>query len=80
MDKCCLAPFIHGEDYQYNMNSTEMYTILKKYGNINDAIRNAKRLVTNFESRQDCSNHNPCTMVHLLIEELQILNVELKKR
>lgn len=71
-----LKPFL-GNDYRYQKNSMEMYSILKQYGNINDAIRNAKRLVTNFESRQDYSNHNPCTMVHLLIEELQILNTEL---
>jgi hypothetical protein len=64
-----LKPFL-GEDYRYKKNSTEMYAILKENGNMDDAIRNAKRLVNNFGSRQDYSNHNPCTMIWKLIEEL----------
>ena len=71
-----LKPFL-GKDYRYKKNSTEMYKLLKKYGNLDDAIQNAKRLVANFEDRQDFANHNPCTMVYLLIEELQILNAKL---
>jgi hypothetical protein len=63
-----------GNDYRYKKNSPEMYTLLKEYGNLDDAIRNAKRLVANFEDKQDYSNHNPCTMVWRLIEELMQLN------
>jgi hypothetical protein len=64
-----LKPFL-GEDYRYKKNSTEMYAILKEKGNMDDAIRNAKKLVSNFGSQQDYSNHNPCTMIWKLIEEL----------
>jgi len=60
-------------NYVYKKNSLEMYTILKKYGNINNAIRNAKKLEEHFKGRQDYANHNPCTMVYRLIEELQEL-------
>lgn len=68
-----LKPFL-GNDYRYKKNSPEMYTLLKEYGNLDDAIRNAKRLVANFEEKLDYSNHNPCTMVWKLIEELMQLN------
>jgi hypothetical protein len=64
-----LQPFIGG-DYRYQKNSTEMYNLLKKYGSIDGAIRNAKRLTEMFENKKDYANQNPCTMVHLLIGEL----------
>lgn len=63
-----------GNDYRYEKNSTEMYTLLKEYGSLEDAIRNGKRLAANFENRQDYANHNPCTMVWQLVEELIELN------
>ena len=63
-----------GNDYRYKKNSTEMYTLLKEHGSLDDAIRNGKRLVENFENRQDYANHNPCTMVWQLVEELIELN------
>lgn len=50
-----------------------MYDLLKEHGNLDDALRNAKRLVANFEGRQDYANHNPCTMVWRLVEELMEL-------
>ena len=59
-----------GNEYRYRKNSVEMYSILKTHGSIADAIRNAKRLKENFEGRQDYANHNPCTMVYELVEEL----------
>jgi hypothetical protein len=68
-----LRPIL-GEDYRYLKNSTEMYALLKEHGNIDDAIRNAKALVVNFEGRTDYANHNPCTMVWQLVDEL----IELK--
>lgn len=63
-----------GNNYQYKKNSTEMYTLLKEYESLDDAIRNGKRLAANFENRQDYANHNPCTMVWQLVEELIGLN------
>ncbi len=63
-----------GNNYQYKKNSTKMYALLKEYGSLDDAIRNGKRLAANFENRQDYANHNPCTMVWQLVEELIGLN------
>ena len=71
-----LKPFV-GNDYRYEKNSVEMYALLKQYGNLDDAIRNAKRLSANFGDRQDYANHNPCTMVWRLVEELSELNINL---
>jgi hypothetical protein len=65
-----------GNGYQYQKNSTEMYTLLKQHGNLEDAIRNAKQLMGNFEGRQDYANHNPCTIVYMLIEELLTLKYD----
>ena len=59
-----------GDDYTYEKNSGEMYDLLKEHGSIDDAIRNAKRLTQNYEGRKDYAEHNPCTMVWLLVEEL----------
>ena len=65
-----------GEEYGYEKNSTEMYALLKEYGSVQDAIRNAKNLERNFPGRQDYANHNPCTMVYKLVEELLELKEE----
>lgn len=62
-----------GDDFRYEKNSRQMYALLRKYGNLEDAIRNAKRLEERFEGRQDYANHNPITTVYKLIEELKTL-------
>ena len=61
------------ERFRYEKNSEQMYALLKEYGNQEDAIRNAKRLAERFEGRLDYANHNPCTMVWVLVEELMKL-------
>jgi len=58
------------KDFVYEKNSTEMYELLKKYGNQNDAIKFAKKLVDKYENQKDYANQNPCTKVYELIEEL----------
>ena len=67
-----LRPHV-GDDYNYEKNSKEMYALLKEHGNIEDAIRNAKRLTETYGNRQDYAEHNPCTMVCKLVEELMEL-------
>ena len=62
-----------GEDFRYEKNSEQMYALLKKHGSQEDAIRNAKRLAKRFDGRKDYANHNPCTMVSALVEELMLL-------
>lgn len=69
-----LRPFLGGS-YKYEKNSEEMYSLLKEYGSIHDAIRNAQRLTEIYQGSQNYAEHNPCTMVYKLIEELQSLTV-----
>jgi hypothetical protein len=65
-----------GNGYSYKKNDTEMYATLKEYGSMEDAIRNAKRLCSEFGERQDYANQNPCTTVYTLVEELFNINLE----
>lgn len=55
--------------FVYKKNSEEMYSILEKYGDQQQAIKYAEKLVLN----HNCTNyaiHNPCTRIHLLVVEL----------
>jgi len=69
--------------FRYAKNSKDMLAILQKYGNEDDAIKNAKRL-HDTHSGTAYALHNPCTTVYKLIEELrgknQILNEEIKQK
>lgn len=56
-------------DFQYKKNSTEMFSILHKFGNQEMAIKNSIKL-NELYADQHFSDHNPCTKVHLLITEL----------
>lgn len=69
-----LQAFI-GEDYRYQKNSTIMYDLLKEYGSIDDAIRNVKSLSAIYGVSQNYAEHNPCTMVWQLVEELMELKL-----
>ncbi len=63
--------------FTYKKNSEEMYDILLKYGNQSQAIRWAQNLM----GAHNCTNyatHNPCTKIHLLVEELNGESEELK--
>lgn len=59
-----------GDEYRYEKNCKEMYAWLKKYGDKNKAIIYAKRLADNCEGQTNYADHNPCTMVYKLVEEL----------
>lgn len=56
-------------DYKYEKNSEEMFSILNKYGSQEAAISNAEKLESLYLDRS-YSDHNPCTKVHKLINEL----------
>ena len=56
--------------YKYNKNDPDMYSLLKQIGDENLAIMNAKKLEAFFEGDSNFENHNPCTMVYKLVEEL----------
>jgi hypothetical protein len=65
--------------FGYKKNSAEMYAVLEKYGNQKQAITYAKKLVLN-HSCNNYSIHNPCTRVHLLVEELNGESLELNEQ
>ena len=67
-----LKPIL-GEQFRYEKNSEQMYALVKEHGNQEGAIRNGKRLAELYGKRQDYANHNPCTMVWMLVEELMEL-------
>lgn len=70
-----LRPFL-GQGWVYRKNSPDMYRILKQHGNIEAAIRNAKRLEQTLAGRRDFAEHNPCTLVYKLVEELLSYMIE----
>ncbi len=70
-----LKPML-GLEYRYKKNSKKMYDILKAYGSIEDAIRNAECLAATCAGRQDYASHNPCTMVWKLVAELLKLKTD----
>lgn len=69
--------------FEYKKNSTEMFNILAKYGDQAQAIKWAKQLIETHNCN-NYSNHNPCTKIHILIDELngdsEDLNAQIKVR
>jgi len=63
------------KDFKYTKNSKEMYALLNLFGSQDFAISNAENLEKLYNDRS-FSNHNPCTKVHLLINELKELTKE----
>lgn len=59
-----------GAAFKYEKNMPEMYALLKKYGDREQAILWAGSLDQIFAGRTDFSDHNPCTKIYLLIQEL----------
>lgn len=55
--------------FEYKKNSTEMYNILAKYGDQVQAIKWAEQL-TGIHTCENYAIHNPCTLIHLLVKEL----------
>jgi hypothetical protein len=69
--------------FKYQKNSVDMHAVLEKYGSQQQAIKYAEKLIEN----HSCNNfaiHNPCTRVHLLVQELNgdsdELNEKIKNR
>jgi hypothetical protein len=57
------------KEYVYKKNDLNTYTLLKEHGDQKQAIAWAKELRAKFTDRKH-ADHNPCTLVYLLIEEL----------
>jgi hypothetical protein len=58
------------ETFKYEKNSTRMYALLDKYGNQAQAIQWAKELAVKYKDEK-FAEHNPCTHVFELVEELK---------
>jgi hypothetical protein len=65
--------------FVYKKNSTEMYSVLEKFGNQKLAISYAKKLIANHNCN-NYANHNPCTRIHFLVEELNGDSTELNEK
>ncbi len=59
-----------GKNYRYQKNSELMYSLLNKYGDQNQAIKWADDLSKLYEGQTNYADHNPCTLVYKLVEEL----------
>jgi hypothetical protein len=59
-----------GTKWRYEKNSQEMYKLLHQHGCQKTAIQNARLLSAAYTGKKDYANHNPCTMVYKLVEEL----------
>ena len=57
------------KEYSYKKNDINTYSILKEYGDQKQAIDWAKNLKVSYNDSRH-AEHNPCTLVYLLIEEL----------
>lgn len=55
-----------------------MYNVLTEYGDENQAIRFAEKLIKNQQGK-NYAKDNPCTIIHLLVIELRGDSDELKK-
>jgi hypothetical protein len=73
----------HLENFRYAKNSTEMYALLQKYGNQDQAIANAEKLSNSYDN-QKFAAHNPRTQIYELVNQLigkdEILNKEIKEK
>lgn len=56
--------------FEYQKNDSGIYDLLQKYGDEKLAKKHAKRLREQYYSN-DYKEHNPCTMVDLLVDELE---------
>jgi hypothetical protein len=59
-----------GTSFEYRKNHPDMYSLLKQHGSLETAIRHGRQLHAEYGGRRDYANHNPCTMVYALVEEL----------
>lgn len=61
-----------GKEFKYTKNRPDMYSLLRQYGNEEQAIKWAEKLDKSYIDTK-YSTHNPCTKVYLLVEQLNQL-------
>lgn len=59
------------EQFRYEKNAPGFYRILTLFGNEELAKKRAVTLRKKFKGNTDYSKHKPCTMVDILVEELE---------
>ena len=57
-------------NFKYKKGSSDIYELLKAYGNEDSAKAHAKNLRALYDD-DNYAEHNPCTMVDILVEELE---------
>lgn len=57
-------------NFKYEKGSPDIYEMLKAYGNEDSAKAHAKKLRALYDD-DNYAEHNPCTMVDILVEELE---------
>lgn len=55
---------------KYHKNYDNIYELVDKYGSVEQAIKNTKRRMKNYNEDKKPSNYDPGTTVHLLVEDL----------
>ncbi len=65
------------KNFKYKKNAQGFYFLLKRFGNENKAIKFAKKLCNSY-SGKNYANHNPCTTVFKLVENIRQKVKELK--
>lgn len=55
---------------KYDKNIKNIFEILSTYGSVENAIRFSKKILNNHPPDKTPSEMNPCTTVHLLVEDL----------
>ena len=60
-----------GFKYKYKKNDPDIYSLLNKYGSLDNAIKNAKKLHMDVQRENDPSKSNPCTTVYSFFEEIE---------
>jgi hypothetical protein len=58
-----------GTKFTYKKNDPNMYSLLHQYGDESAAISNAEKLAGKFQDERFAA-HNPCTLVHHLVKQL----------
>lgn len=59
------------KDFNYKKNDPGIYALLQAIGNENQAKAGARKLRKFFEYSRDYKSHKPCTMVDILVDELE---------
>lgn len=66
-------------NYHYQKADPKLYRIMETYGDREMAARHARRLRRRFAGNTDYASHHPCTLVDILIAELEHPERLLKK-